>query len=214
MTDAFPLFLSVVPFALVFGLAVTESGVDHVVGWSSSWLIFGGAAQLTLLSLLGAGSAVTAAVVAALVVNARHLMYSAALAPTFARQPRWFRWCGPYLLIDHVFALAILRVDDEPADFRRYYLGAGATFWLGWQIATAAGLFIGPTIPEGWNLGIAVPILFVGLIVRGIDGSPKLVAAVTAAAATWLASGLPHRAGLLVGALVGVACGVVAERWR
>ena len=151
---------------------------------------------------------------AALVVNARHLMYSAALAPTFASQPRWFRWCGPYLLIDHVFALAILRVDDEPADFRRYYLGVGATFWVGWQVATAAGLFIGPTIPAEWNLGIAVPILFVGLIVRGIDGSPKLVAAATAATATWLTSGLPHRGGLLVGALVGVACGVVAERWR
>ena len=213
--DAVPLFVPAVPFALVIGLAVIDSGISPLVGWSSAWLIFGGAAQLTVISLLGAGTALIAAITAGLVVNARHVMYSAALAPPFQRQPKWMQLLGPYVLIDQMFALAALRVDDDPATFRTYYLTAGATFWTFWQITVALGLFIGPSIPAEWNLGFAVPILFIGLIVIGIDRYPKLVAGLVGGGVTYLFAGLPNRAGLLVGALVGIVAGTIAERyWR
>jgi len=212
--DAIPLYVPAVPFALVIGLAVESSGINPFIGWSSSWLIFGGAAQLTLISLLGGGAAVIAAVSAALVVNARHLMYSAALAPRFQSQPRWMQFLGPYVLIDQVFALASLRRDDDPATFRLYYLAVGATFWTLWQVTTALGLLIGPVVPPQWQLQFAVPILFLGLVVMGIDKSPKLVAALVGAGVTFVFAGLPNRAGLLVGALAGIVAGTVAERYR
>jgi predicted branched-subunit amino acid permease len=208
------MYVPAVPFALVIGLAITESGLNPFVGWTSSWLIFGGTAQLTLISLLGSGTAVIAAVTAALVVNARHLMYSAALAPTFQHQPRWFRWLGPYVLIDQLFAMVVIEDDSEPEAFRTYYLAAGATFWILWQITTAVGLAIGPVVPEEWNLEFAVPILFIGLIVLGIDRSSKLVAALVGAGSSFLMAGLPNRGGLLLGALVGIVAGTALERVR
>jgi 4-azaleucine resistance transporter AzlC len=215
VTDALPLFVPAVPFALVIGLAIVESGVNVFAGWSGSWLIFGGAAQLTLISLLGSGAAVIAAITAALVVNARHLMYSAAMAPTFQKQPTWFRWLGPYVLIDQMFALAVIEeTHSDPATFRSYYLGAGLTFWTLWQATTALGIGIGPVVPEEWNLEFAVPLLFVGLIVIGIDRSSKLVAALVGAGVTFLLAGLPNRSGLLIGALVGVLVGTIVERTR
>ena len=213
-TDAVPLFVPAVPFALVIGLVVVDSGINQFVGWSSAWLIFGGAAQLTVISLLGAGAALIAAITAGLVVNARHIMYSAGLAPAFQKQPGWMQWLGPYLLIDQLFALATLRLDDDPETFRTYYLTAGATFWVFWQVTVAAGLFLGPVIPEEWNLAFAVPILFIGLIVIGIDRYPKLIAALVGAGVTYVTAGLPNRAGLLVGALAGILAGTVAERYR
>lgn len=214
ITDALPLYVPAVPFALVIGLAIVESGINPFSGWSGSWLIFGGAAQLTLISLLGSGAAVIAAVTAALVVNARHLMYSAALAPTFQKQPPWFRWLGPYVLIDQNFALSVLEAENDPDTFRTYYLACGATFWTLWQITTALGIAIGPVVPEDWNLAFAVPLLFVGLIVIGIDKSSKLVAAVVGAGVTFLFAGLPNRTSLLVGALVGILAGTIVERIR
>ena len=54
--DAVPLFIPAVPFGLVLGLAITESGIGALVGWSSSPIIFGGSAQLTLVSLLGSAA--------------------------------------------------------------------------------------------------------------------------------------------------------------
>ncbi|MGC2241171.1 MAG: AzlC family ABC transporter permease [Acidimicrobiia bacterium] len=214
VVDALPLFVPAVPFGLVIGLAISESGINTMVGWSSSWIIFGGAAQLTLISLLGAGTAVAAAVTAGLVVNARHLMYSAALAPTFQRQPRWFRWLGPYVLIDQLFALASVHLDDDPDVFRTYFLAAGLTFWSMWQVTTAIGLIIGPVVPQSWNLEFAVPILFIGLLVLGLDRWPKVVAALVGAGVSYLTAGLPNRGGLLVGALAGIMAGALALRLR
>lgn len=213
--DALPLFVPAIPFGLVIGLAITESGMNPFVGWSGSWLIFGGAAQLTLVTLLGTGVAVAAAVGTALVVNARHLMYSAALAPTFQRQPRWFRWLGPYLLIDQLFALTTVRAPEEdPDSFRSYYLAAGATFWALWLAVVAFGLLLGPVVPEEWNLEFAIPILFIGLLVLGIEHWPEMVAALAGAGVTYLAAGLPNRTGLLVGAFLGMVAGFTAEGLR
>lgn len=210
--DAAPLYVPAIPFALVIGLAVVESGMNPILGWSTAWVIYGGAAQLTLIALLGSGTAVAAAVTAAIVVSARHLMYSAALAPRFQEQPRWFRWVGPYVLIDQLFALVMLRVDDDPKTWRTYYVTAGLFFWIAWQVTVVIGLFVGPAIPAEWNLAFAVPILFVGLVVMGLDKYPKLWAALAGGGFTFLFAGLPNRGGLLVGALVGVAAGTIAER--
>jgi predicted branched-subunit amino acid permease len=212
--DALPLFVPAIPFGLIIGLAIADSGMNLFVGWSSSWIVFAGAAQLTLITLLGSGAALVAAVGTALVVNARHLMYSAALAPAFQPQPPWFRRLGPYLLIDQVFALVTVSPEEEPDRFRTYYLAVAVTFWSLWLAVTALGIVIGPVIPEEWNLEFAVPILFIGLLILGIDRWPKVVAAVVGAATTYLAAGLPNRTGLLVGAAVGILAGTFAERYR
>lgn len=210
--DAVPLFIPAIPFALVLGLAITETGMNPVVGWSSSPIIFGGAGQLTLISLLGSGASVVAAITAGLVVNARHLMYSAALAPVFQTQPKWFRWFGPYLLIDQLFALSTFRNGDDDESFRTYYVIAGMTFWVTWVSTTALGLLLGPVVPESWHLEFAVPILFIGLLILGIDSRPKVVAAVVGAVVTGLTAGLPNRGGLLIGSLAGILAGTVAAR--
>ena len=212
--DAVPVFIPAIPFALVLGFAIKSAGLAPLVGWSSSPIVYGGASQLTLVTLLGEGASVAAAVTAALVVNARHLMYSAAMAPTFQEQPAWFRWIGAYFLIDQVFALCMLRINDNPASFRTYYFGVGVTFWLLWLITTGAALFLGPVVPAEWGIGFAVPILFLGLLVMAIDRWPKAVAALIAAVVAYLAAGLPNRAGLLVGALAGVLAGMLLERGR
>ena len=87
-------------------------------------------------------------------------------------------------------------------------------FWTLWQATTALGVLAGPVVPSKWQLEFAVPILFVGLIVMGIDKSPKLVAALVAAAVTFFLAELPSRSGLLVGALAGICAGTIAERYR
>ncbi|HEU4895020.1 MAG TPA: AzlC family ABC transporter permease [Acidimicrobiia bacterium] len=210
--DALPLYVPAMPFALVIGLAIVEAGINPFAGWSGSWLIFGGAAQLTVISLLGTGAAFFAVVTAGLIVQARHLMYSAALAPVFQSQPPWFRWVGPYVLIDQMFALVSVRTDDDPDAFRTYYLAAGATFWILWQLTTALGIAIGPAVPLEWNLQFAIPLLFIGLLVLGIDKTSKLVAALVGAGVTFLFAGLPNRSGLLVGAFAGILAGTLVER--
>lgn len=210
VADSIPLFLPAIPFGFVLGLAVTEGEMPVAIGWSTSPLIFGGAAQLAVLTLAGTAS-IWAVIVAGLVINTRHVMYSAALAPVFQRQPRWMRWFGPFFLIDQVFALAMLRSDRPPAEFRRYYLTVGLFFYVNWQWATALGMVVGPIVPESWQLGFAPPVMFVGLVLIGINKTPQAVAAVVGGAVGLATAGLQDRLGILVGAMAGVIAGVAAE---
>ena len=210
--DVIPVLVPVVPFALVLGLAIAESPLPNLVGWLGSSLIFGGSAQLTVVTLSAEGAGLAAVVAAGLVVQTRHFMYSAAFAPVFAGQPSWFRWLGPYFLIDQQFALTSLRVDDPPDSFRRYYLTVGLAFWVVWQATVALGLVVGPVVPGEWALDFAVPLLFVGLLTAAIDSRPALVAAVAAGAVTWATLGVPNRLGIVLGAFAGIAAGVGASR--
>lgn len=210
IADAVPLFLPAIPFGFVLGLAITEGQMPQAIGWSSSILVFAGAAQLAVITLAGTAS-LWAVVVAGLVINTRHVMYSAALAPAFQQQPRWLRWFGPYLLIDQVFALAVLQVDRSPTEFRRYYLTAGLFFFVNWQWVTALGMVVGPIVPESWQLGFAPPIMFLGLVLIGINRRPQAAAAVVGGLVALVTAGLPDRLGILVGAVAGIAAGTYAE---
>ncbi len=211
--DAWPLFLPAFPFALVLGVAITESAMPTPIGWSTNLVIFAGAAQLATVSLAATSTWLTLVATAA-VINLRHVMYSAALAPRFADQPRWFRWVGPYLLIDQIFALASTRHELGAAAWRRYYLSAGIFFLTTWNVSVTLGLFLGSEIPESWRLEVAPAVMFAGLVVIGLASRPSVVAAVTGATVCFATLGLPNNLGILVGAVSGVVAGYLADRAR
>ena len=100
--DALPVVLAYAPFGLALGATLSATHLPSWIAWSSSPLLFGGAAQLLAVQMLDAGAGAVLVVLGALVVNARMLLYSAALAPhTAGWRARW-RWLGAYLLADPV----------------------------------------------------------------------------------------------------------------
>jgi len=212
--DTLTLFVPAIPFALVFGITVNESGLPALLGWSTSPIMFSGAAQITLVTLIGEGASLAAAATAALIVGARHLFYSITLAPRFQDQPRWFRWVGSYMLIDQVFALTVTLENRDPDYFRCYYLTSGISFWTLWMSFTGLGLFIGPIIPESWGLAFATPVLFLGLLALAIDRWEKVVVAVVAMVVTLVLADLPNRSGMLVAAFLAILIGLILERIR
>ena len=122
------------------------------------------------------------------------------------------RWAGPFLLIDQVFALAVLRSDGPPEQFRRYYLTVGLFFFVNWQWATALGMLVGPVVPEAWRLDFAPPIMFLGLVLAGVGKLPQAVAATVGGTVGLATAGIQDRLGILVAAIAGVAAGAWAER--
>ena len=211
--DMVPLFLSALPFALLFGVMVVESGVSHFLGWSSSVIMFGGSAQMTLITLVGEGAAVSAAVTTTLIVTARHILYSVTLAPRFQAQPRWFRWLGPYVLIDQVFALTQVRDLSDDHDFRRYYLAAGFAFWGMWVLFTGLGIVLAPIIPEGIGIEIAITLMFLGLLLMAIRRRAQVVTAVLSAGIALGLAHLDNQLGLIV-AVVASLCVASVTEWR
>lgn len=220
--DAFRALLPLTPpvplFGLVFGLAVVESpAVDPLAGWASTLLVFGGASQLAALVVLDTGGTALVAIGTIVVVNARHVMYSAALRSRFAEAPTWFRLVGPYLLVDQLFAITEPRPDDDALDYRLAHYLFGGLYWLiCWTgsvaVGVVLGLTVGDVIPHAWSLEFSVPLLFLGLLVNAIRDRPGLLVAVASGVTAVAFRDLrPAGTGLLVAAVVGLAVGALTD---
>ncbi len=209
-----PLLIGVVPFGLVFGVVAADSVIGPALAWATSFIIFGGAAQLATIQLLDEGVVAVVVIATALVIGSRHVMYSAALVPYFQHFPRWSRFVLPYVLTDQAFAVSMVRFQDldDPVEQRWFYTGAAVTLWISWQLSTLIGVLVGAQLPEALSLEFAIPLVFIALLVLTVRTRPELVAALVGGAAAVIAAPAPLGLGLIVGALAGVAAGVVAHR--
>lgn len=216
LRDGLSVVVGYIPFAVALGAALASSGVVPWVAWASSPLVVAGGAQLVTVQMLGAGADALVVVVAALVVNARHVLYSASMTPYVAGWRRRDRWLAAYPLADPVFALAAARLagsgadvgeGESSADRRRYYLAASATCWLGWLILTGAGAALADVLPAGLRLDVAAPLTFLILLLPSLRQRPAWVAAAVGGGTAVLASGLPLGLGLLAGTVAGVVAG-------
>lgn len=212
--DAAPLTLGYLPFALVMGASIAASPVANVAGWASSPLIFAGASQLALLGVLDGGGTVMVAVMTALAINLRHVMYSASLAPWMAGQDWRWRLAAPLLLNDPQFLLVSRRFPELPDDAakRRYYLELGLMLLVAWTTMTAIGVVVGSRLPDTLPFDVIAPLTFLALLVPSLTNRPSIGAAVAGGSVAVAAHGLPIHLGLLVGILAGVAAGRALDK--
>ena len=108
-----PVLLGIVPFGAIVGITAGSTEIGGLTGLLTSPIIFAGAAQLATIQLVDQGAAAAVIVATALVINSRHLMYSAALAGPFQQFPRSWRLALPYLLTDQAFLFASLNWETE-----------------------------------------------------------------------------------------------------
>jgi predicted branched-subunit amino acid permease len=205
---------SYVPFGIAAGAAMGATSVEPFLSILTSPIIFAGAAQIAAVQLLHVGAALGIVVLTVAVINARHLLYSAALAPHLADWSTPQRLGAAFLLADPVYALAAARYDTPDGgggtrEKRAFYFGAGLTCLVGWTSLLAIGIVAGGFIPEWVPFELAIPLTFLLLTLPLIKNSAGLVAAAVAGAVALAANTLPLGVGLMVGAVAGVAAGVV-----
>ncbi len=114
---------------------------------------------------------------------------------------------------DEAYAPTILRYEKEGITqyAHWFWLGAGFSLWLFWQISTALGIFLGTAIPESWSLDFALPLTFIAMVVPVLKNRPAIAAALSAGIVALLAYSLPYKLGLILAALVGIAAGTGLE---
>jgi predicted branched-subunit amino acid permease len=123
-----------------------------------------------------------------------------------------------YLLVDQVYAYAVTRWSDpddpvSPPEHRiPFMIGAGLLLWTSWQLATLIGAVIGPAVPDSLPLTFAVPLVFLVVLIPTIVTRPAAVAALGGGLGAVVAAelGAGHIA-ILIGAVAGIASGVLAE---
>ena len=177
-----------------------------------SLIVFAGAAQFAAVGYVVGGLAWPGVILLTALLNARHLLYSAALAPRLREIPAARRAIMAHVLTDEAFALSIGHFSRiGRTDERGYWIAAIGSTWIPWNLATLAGVTIGGQIPDPARFGLDVvfPAAMIGLAVGLISGRRELVAAFSGAVVAVivsLASG--PGIGIIVGGLGGPLLGM------
>jgi len=104
--DALGMSLSAAAFGLVYGLAARNAGFSVVEALAASVFVLAGAAQFAAVGLIVGGAPWLAIVLLTGLLNARHVLYSAALAPYLADRSRLERAAMAHGLTDETFGIA------------------------------------------------------------------------------------------------------------
>lgn len=181
--DGLGILVSAAGFGFVFGLTASTPPRGHfslIEAIAFSLIVFAGAGQFATIGFLAKGLAWPAIALLVALLNTRHVLYSAALAPWFRGRSLAERAAAAHLLTDEAFALSI-------AHFRRigrfdafgYWYPAIVTTLIPWNLATIAGVLLGAAIVDPQTLGIDVifPAAMAGLAVGLVTGRRELAAA-------------------------------------
>lgn len=207
--DTLPILLGVAPFGLFFGALALEIGLRPLEAQGFSLFVFAGSAQFVAVDLLRQGATPAVIIFTIGVVNLRHVLYSASLAPQAARLPARLRAVMAWLLTDEAFAVSSPRLrQPDLTGAHWYFLGSGLALWTAWQISTAAGIVFGAAIPDSWSLDFALPLTFLAMLIPTLIDRPAWAAAVSGGLLALLFRGLPHGLGLIAAVVVGVGLGV------
>jgi 4-azaleucine resistance transporter AzlC len=216
-----PLLLGVAPFGMAYGAYAVKTGLSAGLAQAMSAIIFGGASQFVATRLIADGVPGAVIVLTVLLVNSRHALYSASLAPHTEHLPARWRWLLAYLLTDEAYATAITRYrrrrlavasGDAAPQGHWFFFGSALTLWATWQVTTGVGVFVGAAVPDSWSLDFALPLTFLALLMPALRQRPALAAAGLAGLVAVVGFGWPYGTGLLAAAFAGMAAGMALDR--
>ncbi|HEY8533415.1 MAG TPA: AzlC family ABC transporter permease [Micromonospora sp.] len=174
LRDLAPIAAAMLAVGASFGAIAraAEIPVWAVIALSSA--LYAGAAQFMAVGLIAAGSPF-AAVLAGLVINARHLPFGLAIGDTVGR--RWpAKLVGSHLMTDEATAFALAQPDG--AQRRRAFWTAGVVLFMAWNIGTVIGVLLGAAAdPARFGLDAAFPAGLLALLMPALrDRTTRTVA--------------------------------------
>jgi 4-azaleucine resistance transporter AzlC len=216
--DSLPLLLGAFPFGLIYGALAVTSGLSMPAAMAMAALVFAGSAQFIAVGMVAAQSPAAIIVMTTLIVNLRHILYSATLLPYLQKLSQTWRIVLAFFLTDETFAVTIRRFQkDDPSAFKHWYqLGSSVAMYLNWQLWCFLGIMLGDRIPGApdWGLDVAMPVTFIGMLIPFVTSLPMAVCVLTAGGLSLLSLDLPYKLGILASAMGGIAAGMAAERSR
>ena len=218
MKDTIPMVVGAIPFGIIFGALGVTGGIPPLTVMGLSLFVFAGSAQFIAVGLITQGVAIGIIILTTFVVNMRHALYSASLAPyTKHLSQKWLIPLG-FWLTDESYAVVIRHYQKEDLSPHKhwYYLGSCILMYVNWQICTIIGIVAGNQFEDASQLGLdfAMAVTFIGIVVPLIINRPMLISAITAGVVGILANGLPNKLGLMIAAVCGIAVGYFAETWQ
>ncbi|MEW6080437.1 MAG: AzlC family ABC transporter permease [Bacillota bacterium] len=208
-----PVTIGVVPFGVtcgVMGVTVALTPMETIL---MSALVFAGASQFVALTMLSGPAGWGMIVLTTLLINLRHLLMGASLAPYMKRLPMPLQALLAFGIVDESYVLTMDRLRQHAYD-PSFHLGCHVPFYVVWLTSTAIGAYMGRHIadPLAWGLDFAMPATFLALLVpRLVDKTAALVCVLAGAVSVAGALYLPGKWYIIVACLVASLAGGLME---
>lgn len=210
-----PVLAAVVAYGLLFGALAVQKGLSPLEVAIMSATVFAGASQFVAVEIWSSPPSVILLGATALLVNLRHVLMGAALAPFLKGWSRGQIYGGLHFMADENWAFTLKRAGRAPEPGQvtpAYYLGLALPLYGGWIACSTLGAIFGGVLqdPARYGFDFAFTAVFLTLLVSLWQGkrsfTPWLASALVAVAAHELLPGVWY---IVLGGLAGTVVGAL-----
>ncbi len=183
-----------------FGAIAVAAGVPVWLASLMSVLVFAGGSQFMVVGVVAGGGSPVAAVLAGLLLNARHLPFGLVVSDVLGRS--WpLRLLGTHLMVDESVAFALAQKD--PVRRRAAYWLCGGTLFVAWNVGVVVGAMAGQALgdPDALGLDAAFPAAMFALLLPSLRSAPEAKASEAEVRESGRAAAMARRVAL-VGAVI------------
>jgi len=215
VTQGLPIVLGYVPIGIAYGILAQKAGISPLNTLLMSVIVFAGSSQLIAVGLFAAGVPPLSIIITTFIVNLRHLLMSAAVAPYLKGWRKVELAAFAYELTDETFAVHSARFSSDGPNkaeaFATNLVAQGA-----WVLGTWLGIVVNGLIRDTTPLALdyALPAMFTALLVMQIKDRVQIgVALLTGLLAVGLLLAGINQWNVILATLVGATLGVGIETW-
>jgi 4-azaleucine resistance transporter AzlC len=173
--SGFPIVIGYFPVAMAFGLLAKTIDVSLMDSFLFSSMVFAGASQFMALELIRGGISTGSIILAAFLLNLRHLMMSASLSIKLESgiKRSWLPLIA-FGVTDETFSVASLKNGQVTAS---YVLALQGISYSSWVLGTITGYLAGSIIPVSLqnSLGIGLYAMFAAILVPEVKKSLNIL---------------------------------------
>ena len=212
---ATPIVLGFVPVGVAFGILARKAGISVANTLFLSLLVYAGSSQFVAVGLFASGAHPLSIIATTLVVNLRHLILSAAIAPFLRGWGKGQCAAFAHHLTDETFVVH-MRSFSTGAPSKAAIFATNVTVQAAWVTGTLLGIVAGQAITDVRRLALdfALPALFAALLALQVRNRVQFAVAIFTG---FLALGLLrvglHQSYVIIATLIGATVGLGIEHW-
>jgi len=215
MASAAPIAMGYLPIGFAYGVLAKGAGLTTWETGLMSLMVYAGSSQFIAVGLLAINAPFFTIILTTFLVNLRHLLMCASLAPFFKGVKSTHLAVLAYGVTDETFAVASAHYAKQAAQ-PAFQLGLNLTAYGAWFSASIIGATAGGLLPASARLilDFALPAMYIALLVIQLGNRPAYLADIIAGAVSvFLAISLPGNWNIIIATLVAASVGVWSEKW-
>ncbi len=205
-----PVIFGFIPVGIAYGIMAEQAGLLAGETVAMSVFVFAGASQMMAVGMYGQGAGLASMILAALILNLRHLIMSTCVMNRMKPCGTGFKLLAAFGVTDESFALFTTEQESRATPW--YFLGLITVTYTSWVTGSFLGAIAATLLPSilSASLGIALYAMFIGLMIPGVKQNLRLglLVVLTAVVNSALSQVIPFSWALILSTLLCAGVGV------